>query len=100
MSAHTPGPWETSSNADGEWDVCMAGGGDLIADIWTDAQHREHDANLIAQAPAMLDELRALVAILEGSPGPWQARMVAGEQNQWVATLDRVYAILATIEGK
>lgn len=30
---HTPGPWETSVNSNGDFDVCGGHGGDIIADL-------------------------------------------------------------------
>ena len=55
------GKWETSSvaNESGgvDWDVCEAGGGDMIADLQGCDNAEEH-ARLIASAPDMLAALR------------------------------------------
>lgn len=48
----TPGPWETSSNAKGQWDVCMEDAGDMIADL-SGCDNQEANARLIAAAPTM-----------------------------------------------
>lgn len=69
MSAHTPGPWETSSNANGQWDICEQHGGDRIALVdLQDAQKdggrshitEESNARLIAAAPELLAALQLL----------------------------------------
>jgi hypothetical protein len=57
MTKHTPGPWEVSTNSDGGWDVCEAGGGDMITDIVS--AHSEGDAWLIAAAPLMKSVIEA-----------------------------------------
>lgn len=57
---HTPGPWETSVfQSCGEvdaWDVCAAGGGDMLADLKGNP-NGEADANLMAAAPDLLAAL-------------------------------------------
>lgn len=57
-AAYTPGSWETST--DGKtWEVCGAGGGDIIADIYPPTGGTaEANARLIALAPDMLEALR------------------------------------------
>jgi len=57
VSAHTPGPWETSVDDSGQWDVCAEGGGDMIADL-SGSEHGEADARLIAAAPELLATLK------------------------------------------
>ena len=55
-SAHTPAPWETCCTIDGkDWDVCMEGAGDKIADL-RGMRNAEANALLIAQAPTLLAE--------------------------------------------
>ena len=57
----TPGPWETSVNDEGQWDVCAEGGGDMVADL-SASEHGEADARLIAAAPDLLAALKAMFA--------------------------------------
>lgn len=57
----TPGPWETSVNSKGEWDVCTAGGGDQIADVFGMDEANEGNAKLISAAPEMLELLERLL---------------------------------------
>ena len=45
---HTPEPWETSVNEDRQWDICEAGGGDMIADLAFRGHEGEADAKRIA----------------------------------------------------
>lgn len=60
MSAHTPGPWETSVNSDLEWDVCTEGGGDMITAL--SDENAEGNACLIAAAPDLLAVVERYVA--------------------------------------
>jgi|WetSurMetagenome_2_1015567.scaffolds.fasta_scaffold366731_2 hypothetical protein len=53
---HTPGPWETSSNAKGQWDICGPDAGDMIVDL-KDCENAEANARLIAAAPDLLNTL-------------------------------------------
>jgi len=64
MSKHTPGPWETSVNEAGEWDVCEGGGGDMIADL-KGCINAEGNAPLMAAAPDLLAALKECMAELE-----------------------------------
>ena len=54
MSVHTPGPWETSLNDEGQWDVCTEGGGDMIADLSDCPENAEANTRLTAAAPELL----------------------------------------------
>jgi hypothetical protein len=56
--------WETSVNADGEWDVCEEGGGDMIADLKSNP-NGERDANQIARDHNEAQGLRDCLAMLE-----------------------------------
>jgi len=49
QTSHTPTPWETSSNASNEWDVCAEGGGDMIADL-AKCSNGEANATYIVRA--------------------------------------------------
>lgn len=62
-NTHTPAPWETSTNYAGEWDVCEADGGDMIADLSQcgDAKTKEANAHLISAAPDLLSALEKAV---------------------------------------
>lgn len=62
MSARTPGPWETSVNDEGQWDVCAEGGGDMVADLSDCPENAEGNARLIAAAPDLLAALKGLRA--------------------------------------
>lgn len=65
---HTPGPWETSCLSDGtEWGVCREDGGAMIAFMEPADSTEEEQANaqLIAEAPAMLRDLEAMVGLAE-----------------------------------
>lgn len=62
MSARTPGPWETSVNDEGQWDVCAEGGGDMVADLSDCPENAEGNARLIAAAPDLLAALKAMFA--------------------------------------
>ena len=62
---HTPGPWETSVNGEGQWDVCEEGGGDMIADLAGCPKNAEANAKLIARAPALLAQNKRLREALE-----------------------------------
>lgn len=62
MSAPTPGPWETSVNDEGQWDVCAEGGGDMVADLADCPESAEANARLIAAAPDLLAALKGLRA--------------------------------------
>ena len=64
MSAHTPGPWETSVNDEGQWDVCAEGGGDMVADLADCPESAEANARLIAAAPDLLAALKAVLATM------------------------------------
>ena len=59
---YTSGPWETSSNGEGQWDVCGPDAGDMIADL-AGCENQEANARLIAAAP---DLLAALETIAQG----------------------------------
>jgi len=52
---HTKGPWEISAIGT-DLDICMAGGGDMIADL-SRLPNAEANARLIATAPELLEEL-------------------------------------------
>lgn len=91
-------PWETSAciphgSADAEWQVCEAGGGDAVAVICDSVHGTEEDArraHLIAEAPALEDALRSMVAVFNVREiDPLQAFIV----------IERVRAILARIDG-
>jgi len=56
---HTPGPWETSSNASGELDICCPDAGDMIADL-SGCDNADANARLIAAAPELLEALRII----------------------------------------
>jgi hypothetical protein len=66
---HTPGPWETAVNDEGQWDVCDAGGGDLLADLSDCPENAEANARLIAAAPELLAALKAILARVESGEG-------------------------------
>jgi hypothetical protein len=65
---HTPGPWETSvCQSCGEvdaWDVCAAGGGDMLADLKGNP-NGEADANLMASAPDLLYALANVTEFMQ-----------------------------------
>jgi hypothetical protein len=97
MSKHTPGPWEIdpseSRGSGGErvFKVCAGrvGGGGLIADVsawWVDTWSAQVNARLIAEAPAMVEALRACASRLgEMDCGP-----------EW----EEAHAVLRRIEGE
>lgn len=70
MSAHTAGPWMWGPNARRHADTSLpeclrvlnVGAGKTTALCWD-----EHDARLIAAAPALLDAARCALADLEGA---------------------------------
>lgn len=74
QAQHTPGPWETSSNSDGDWDVCGPDGGDMIADL-KGCDNAEANARLIAAAPELLAALKGAEQIISVSDGHWQAAL-------------------------
>jgi len=52
ITNHTEGPWETTAGPkETDFGVCMPGGGDLIAEIYTE---NFADAQLMATAPNLL----------------------------------------------
>lgn len=58
MSARTPGPWEPRQSAAGYWFIDHERGGEGYT--LTKLDCGEHDARLIAAAPALLEALREL----------------------------------------
>lgn len=86
-TGHTPGPWETSE-VQGTWDVCRAGGGDMIADL-TGNPRGEVDALLIASAPDLLEACRRLVGI------SWSQGSLAFDN-----AVEQARAAIAKAEGK
>jgi len=60
--------WETSSNSEGEWDVCEEGGGDMITDLKGNP-NGERDAKSIVRDHNEAEALReALTLVLEDMP--------------------------------
>jgi hypothetical protein len=83
---HTPGPWiVTKGHPVTKWCVIVAGTPQLVADVAT-----EPDARLIAQAPAMLAQLRKLVARLDD---------YGIRTNNLEADAKEARAILRAVEG-
>jgi hypothetical protein len=66
----TPGPWETSSNGT-DWDVCVAGAGDMIADL-RGCDNAEANAKAIAALPQLAEALRLVVGLGCGSDAHMQ----------------------------
>ena len=67
---HTKGPWEISATGT-EWDICMAGGGDMLADL-SGCPNAEANARLIAAAPELLEALQGYVAHIESCRAAWE----------------------------
>ena len=57
LAGTTPGPWETSSNAEGQFDVCGPDAGDMIADLAECPENAGPNAHLMAAAPCMARDL-------------------------------------------
>jgi len=96
VSAHTPGPWETSVNDEGQWDVCAEGGGDMVADLSDCPENAEGNARLIAAAPELLAELRCVVESFRDEPriGSVEANFI---RREW---FERAVAAIAKAEGQ
>ena len=71
MSKHTDGPWETSVNSENQWDVCEAGGGDMIASL-SGCDHQEEQARLIAAAPDLLKACLEARRMVTNCTGNWE----------------------------
>lgn len=65
----TPLPWETSANGKGQFDVCAAGAGDMVADLAGMPETGEQDANYIVHACNEFPKLAARVKELETALG-------------------------------
>lgn len=63
MGKHTEGPWEISQNANGDYDICTTGGGDMLADL-SGCSNAQANAQLIAAAPELLAALQALRRVI------------------------------------
>jgi hypothetical protein len=59
---HTP--WETSSNAQGDWDICEAGGGDMVADLKGCPNAEEHARLIVRAVNTHADLMAAAEAVL------------------------------------
>lgn len=95
MSA-TQGPWETSVNAEGHWDVCAEGGGDMIADLSECPENAEANARLIAAAPDLLAALEWALPFVE----KYENTFPGGPRQQLMeAKLAEVRAVLAKVRG-
>jgi len=85
----TPGEWETSFNGK-DWDICMEGGGDMIADL-KDCPNAEANAAFIVKAcnlhDELVDALKCLLSLCEcgegngvwTGEGAWEEAKVARE---------------------
>lgn len=81
MSAHTPGPWATSSLSNGtEWTVSIDGG-DMLADL-TGCPNEQANARLIAAAPDLFKALKALVSTAR------TFRDVPKDEQEWTSIDD------------
>ena len=98
LATHTPGPWQ----ALGLGSDLRGANGEPIALIHVlgSAQRETGEANarLIAEAPAMLAALRALVDQCEATSA-WDDAL-AGEDPQMLADVENARAILARIDGE
>ncbi len=70
--SHSKGPWETAVNGNEEWDVCLSGGGDMVADLSGCGPNQKANARLIAAAPELLEALKTAVSMLEDSIGEFE----------------------------
>ncbi len=59
MNTQTPGPIETSVNSDNQWDVCEAGGGDMLADL-AGMDNGGPNARLLASAYTAFDKAKTV----------------------------------------
>lgn len=91
MSA-TQGPWETSVNAEGQWDVCAEDGGDMIADLSECPENAEANARLIAAAPDLLAALEWALPFVEKHENTFPG---GSRQQLMEAKLAEVRAVLA-----
>lgn len=90
MSAHTPGPWETSVNDEGQWDVCAEGGGDMVADLSDCPGNAEGNARLIAAAPdllALVTEFEVAVSLNYGPTRESSLLALAAQARTLLATV-------------
>lgn len=89
---HTPGPWLVRKSIRGGIDIFGDDGAQILL---SDARliNQEANARLIAEAPAMLEVLRAAVACLRGFSGSEDFGPIDDE------AVDEGLAILARIEG-
>lgn len=91
--AHTPGPWKWEhfgETAKGTYFVRI-GGLEIRGDETLTISCHQHDQNLIASAPEMLEALKQAIRIMEAEPeacGIYKANMA------------KFKAIIAKIEGR
>lgn len=95
MSAPTPGPWETSVNDEGQWDVCAEGGGDMVADLADCPESAEANARLIAAAPDLLAALRLTISALSLS-----TTHIPADRELVRQALRNAFSTIAKAEGK
>jgi hypothetical protein len=67
VSKHTPGPWASVHDADGDYLIMSPESGRFIAVTYTDAEQDEANARLIAAAPEMLEALERILPSLQGT---------------------------------
>lgn len=85
-TGHTPGPWKAEAGY-------VKHGANLIADCYGENSDQDANARLIAEAPAMLDELkRGLWALMA-----CKAETITEDERRRV--VGALTAILARIEG-
>lgn len=71
-NTHTPGPWETIKRCTGFYDIGVPkahrceGEAHWIATVWERDEKHAFNARLIAEAPAMLEALRAIATYMRG----------------------------------
>jgi len=90
MSQHTPGPW-TGAKKGLHW-VVRAAKGYLVAHVLG----RDADAQLIAAAPELLDELKHLVDLIGRLPENAWGTIQGFDANH---AFSRASKLLASLEG-
>lgn len=112
MSAqYTPGPWMAAptygkmlNDYSQSWGVASGGGRNLVAGCFSDGEGgddaAEANARLIAEAPAMVEALREMVAAFDRRwAGESDRKRKAAISPRMEEAIDNMRAILARIDG-
>lgn len=100
--SHTPGPWATCPPefTDEECWTVQEDGGMTVRVCGGDSPENRANANLIAAAPELLEELKEAEKVIRWAAQRSEGRVRADVVNGWLLHAKKIASVIAKAEGR